>query len=49
MELIGLNYEECIERIYEHIRISLKATMKLLNPMNRKYSFQMFGYDFMID
>ena len=23
--------------------------MKLLNPMNRKFSFQVYGYDFMID
>jgi len=31
------------------MRVSLKATTKLMNPMNRKFSFQIFGYDFMID
>ena len=29
--------------------MTLKATLKLLNPMNRKYSYQMLGFDFMID
>lgn len=49
MESQGFNYEECLEKIYDHIKITLKATSKLLNSHNRKFSFQIFGYDFMID
>jgi hypothetical protein len=49
MESLNLNFEECLQKIHEHTRISLKATTKLLNPMNRKHCFQIFGYDFMID
>jgi len=49
MENLGFSFDECIQKIHEHIRISLKATIKLLNPMGRKHCFQLFGYDFMID
>lgn len=49
MEGQGFSYDDCITKINEHIRVSLRATSKLLNPNHRKYSFQIFGYDFMID
>jgi hypothetical protein len=49
MEGQGLNYEECLYRVHQHIRVSLKATLKKLNPASRKHCFQIFGYDFMID
>ena len=49
MELMGFSFEECIGRMHEGIRVSLKATLKHLNPMNRKFSFQLFGYDYMLD
>lgn len=49
MAKLGLNFEDCLTSIHSHIRISLKAAIKLLNPMNRKFSFQVYGYDFMID
>lgn len=49
MEKQGLSFEEAIKGIHDNIRLSLKATSKLLNANNRKFSFQVFGYDFMID
>jgi hypothetical protein len=49
MDALNLNFEETLKDIHEDIRISLKATAKLLNSNNRKFSFQVFGYDFMID
>jgi tubulin--tyrosine ligase len=49
MDKIGLCWDDCLKTIHEHIRVTLKATCKLLNPMNRRYSFQIYGYDFMID
>lgn len=49
MEKQNLSYDDAINGIHEDIKVSLKATSKLLNPHNRKFSFQIFGYDFMID
>jgi hypothetical protein len=49
MAKAALDYEHCLSRIHEHMRVSLKATVKQMNPMGRKFSFQIFGYDFMID
>jgi len=49
MEKLSLNYDECIEKIHDHIKLSLKATIKNLNPLNRKFCFQIYGYDFMVD
>jgi hypothetical protein len=45
----NLSFDDAITGIHEDIRVSLKATSKLLNPNSRKFSFQIFGYDFMID
>ncbi len=45
----NLSFDDAITGIHEDIRVSLKATSKLLNPNNLKFSFQIFGYDFMID
>jgi len=45
----GLSFDDAVSGIHEDIRVSLKATSKLLNPNNCKFSFQIFGYDFMID
>ena len=44
-----MSFDDALTRIHEHIRVSLKATAKLLNPKNRKFCFQVYGYDFMID
>lgn len=49
MDKQGLSFEDALAGIHEDIRLSLKATAKLLNANNRKFSFQIFGYDFMID
>lgn len=49
MTKLGLSFDDSIKVIHEDIRVSLKATSKLLNANNRKFSFQIFGYDFMID
>lgn len=49
MQSKGFSFDECLKIINEHIKISLKAAARLLNPMNRKFSFQIYGYDFMID
>lgn len=49
MQKLGLSFDDAIKGIHQDIRISLKATAKLLNANNRKFSFQIFGYDFMID
>jgi hypothetical protein len=49
MNKVGLSFDDAIKGIHEDIRVSLKATSKLLNANNRKFSFQIFGYDFMID
>jgi hypothetical protein len=38
-----------IPRIKELITISMQSAKKVLNPLDRKYSFEIFGYDFMID
>jgi hypothetical protein len=35
--------------MYSHIQLSLNATSRKLNLSNRKFSFEIFGYDFMID
>lgn len=49
MEEKGFGFDSCKETIYEQIRVTLQAALKHLNPLSRKYSFQIFGYDFMID
>lgn len=35
--------------MYDHIQLSLNCTCKKLNEHNRKFTFEIFGYDFMID
>ena len=45
----SLNFETSRDIMYEHIRVSINATMKKLNQYNRKFVFEIFGYDFMID
>ena len=35
--------------MYEHITITMNSTIKKLNQDNRKFVFEIFGYDFMID
>ena len=46
----GLNFrEDCLPKIKEMIRLSLLATRKKLNPEGRKFCFELFGYDFIVD
>ena len=35
--------------MYEHITITMNSTIKKLNQESRKFVFEIFGYDFMID
>lgn len=49
MESKSLNFQECKQKIYDHIQLSLNCTVKKLNEHNRKFTFEIFGYDFMID
>jgi hypothetical protein len=37
------------EKIQSLIRISLKSVKRKLNPRNIKGSFEIFGYDFLVD
>ena len=46
----GIYLEECIiPQIKKLVKKTFLATKKLLNANNRKYSFEIFGYDFIID
>ncbi len=49
MESHSLDFKACKDKMYEHIQISLNSTCRRLNENNRKFSFEIFGYDFMID
>ena len=41
--------EECLPHMKYLIRQSLAATRWKLNTNNRKYTFELFGYDFIVD
>lgn len=45
----SLNFDESLSKIYSHIALTLKSVWKYLNPNNRKFQFEIYGYDFMID
>lgn len=45
----SLNFDESLSKIYSHITLTLKSVWKYLNPNNRKFQFEIYGYDFMID
>lgn len=33
----------------QYIQVTLQSARKTINKNNRKYCFQIFGYDFMLD
>lgn len=37
------------DRIHELVRISMESVKNKLNACERKYCFELFGYDFMLD
>ena len=42
-------FSEIMENIKDIIKVSLLAVKNKLNPRNRQYCFEIFGYDFIID
>ena len=51
---LKLNYPnvklpDLINIIKERIKLTLKAVKYKINPNRRKYCFEIFGYDFIID
>jgi len=42
-------YSEIVPQIKNHITLSLMSVKKKLNPEERKFCFEIFGYDFIID
>lgn len=49
MEEKGLNFEECRDTMYSHVTTSMNASLRKLNEYNRRFVFEIFGYDFLID
>ena len=49
MEEKDIGFDKCMQKIHGHIKLTLQSVSKFLNPNNRKFNFQIYGYDFMID
>ena len=41
--------EKILPQLKHYIMISMNSVKEKLNPQNRGYCFEIFGYDFMID
>lgn len=49
MQEHNLSFTDFTDKMQSFITHSLNATIKKLNSEARKFSFEIFGYDFMID
>jgi hypothetical protein len=45
----NFNFDECMAKMKEYVKISMQAVQSKMDPFNRKYSFEIFGYDFILD
>lgn len=47
---INLNFREhIVSKIKEDMLITMSSIKRKINPFERKYSFEVFGFDFIID
>ncbi len=46
---LGKKTEVFMEQIKKTIRVAFDATYDILNPKGRQHSFELFGFDFMVD
>lgn len=49
MDELGLDFENFKSKTYEFMSVSISSCLHKINYANRRYTFEIFGYDFMID
>jgi len=42
-------YKDLVSQMKEMVKLSMESVKKKLNPADRKFCFELFGYDFIID
>jgi D-alanine-D-alanine ligase-like ATP-grasp enzyme len=44
-----LSFDDALKSMKEAVRITMQAAQNRMDPFNRKYCFEIFGYDFILD